>query len=70
MTPGDLISVRYPGGFPHRKGTIVRVYGDDDRYSMVKVFWHEIDNLPNETCRHPASWIASHCTILCKARRG
>lgn len=70
MNPGDLITVRYPGAFPRRKGTIVRVYGDDDRYSMVKVFWHEIDNLPNETSRHPVSWIASHCSILCKAHMG
>jgi len=69
MAPGDLIQVLSRPLLLMRKGTILKVIGSDDRYSKVKIMWHEHDEMPTEISTHMASMIASHCTILCKTEK-
>jgi hypothetical protein len=67
VKPGDVVQcLGPPATWRGRKGTILRVNGDDDRYSSVKVMWHPHRDFDTEVQRIPAAWLATHSTILCK----
>lgn len=69
MNPGDVIQcLGGPGAWRGRKGTILRINGDDDRYCSVKVMWHPHRDFDTEVQRIPAAYLASHSTILCKVK--
>ncbi len=71
MRPGDVVQcLGSPSKWRGRKGTILRINGDDDRYCSVKVMWHAHGDFDTEVQRIPAAWLASHATILCKAQEG
>ena len=71
MTPGDVVQcLGSPAKWRGRKGTILRINGNDDRYCSVKVMWHPHRDFGTAVQRIPAAWIASLCTILCKAQQG
>ena len=65
MTPGDLIQIMRPTQRVCRKGTIIKIIGFDDRYSNVKIMWHPWGDTGTTIETHTASWVASHCSILC-----
>ena len=68
MRPGDVIQcLGPPSKWKGRKGTILRINGDDDRYCSVKIMWHPYCGFGTEVQRIPAAWLASHATILCKS---